>query len=255
MELDYRSLTEPSYLNNTPSKTKPYISKFSKVYKQSQPQNLQIDHHQPIMPHHLNLNASHTTLKDSVLEGTTVFGGSSFFSEDSEDITTPTNVNTAENLIPAGAVVTALAASLIVGTAPSFAQPDTWIFDRYITPHHPDSLGSGDTIFIYRQFHEVAITPSPLPVLAATLTEVVALTEKHSLYLAWSQGCPGVRDSRAPFIFTPKPPTHPCALLPPSTPPREDAEIPYVQTQTEGVEYHEIVMIYQCGRDVKFPLP
>ncbi|KAG2744528.1 hypothetical protein P692DRAFT_20877961 [Suillus brevipes Sb2] len=118
-------------------------------------------------------NNSFIVQENSVYDDSTIFGGSCcFLSEDSEDTMTLGNVNT-DNLIPPGALVTALAASLIVGTSPHFAFPDTWIFDRYITPNHPYLLGTNDIVFIYREFRDAQITPRPIPIVAATLTDIV----------------------------------------------------------------------------------
>ncbi|KAG2742179.1 hypothetical protein P692DRAFT_20879424 [Suillus brevipes Sb2] len=118
-------------------------------------------------------NNNSTVWDNNVYDGSTAYSGSSFFSDVSEDTIVFKNTRTVNNLIPPGALVTALAASLIIGTSPSFAHPDTWVFDRYITPNHPHLLGLNDVVYIYREFHDSAITPSPLPVVAATLTEIV----------------------------------------------------------------------------------
>jgi hypothetical protein len=94
-------------------------------------------------------NNNSTVWDNNVYDGSTAYSGSSFFSDVSEDTIVFKNTRTVNNLIPPGALVTALAASLIIGTSPSFAHPDTWVFDRYITPNHPHLLGLNDVVYIY----------------------------------------------------------------------------------------------------------
>ncbi|KAG1742790.1 uncharacterized protein EDB91DRAFT_1247606 [Suillus paluster] len=163
-------------------------------------------------------NDNCTMWSSSIYGGTTVGGNSVMLNDNLEDINSLRDANSVEDTVPAGALVMALTTSLIVGIPPSFAQPDTWSFDCYITPNDCHLLGSGDHIFIYHRFYDASITPSPLPVLEATLTDIVVTTGKSSHCPSKSHDFLEHSSGKEHSTFTLVPPIHLLTLPPPYTP-------------------------------------
>ncbi|KAG1775654.1 hypothetical protein EV702DRAFT_1046761 [Suillus placidus] len=80
---------------------------------------------------------------------------------------------------PVGPLAVVLAASLMIGTSHTFASPDSWSFDSFITPNDQETLGTGDLILVYRQVFNSFVQPLPLPVFSATLDSIVAWGRDH----------------------------------------------------------------------------
>ncbi|KAG2136460.1 hypothetical protein DEU56DRAFT_913036 [Suillus clintonianus] len=80
---------------------------------------------------------------------------------------------------PVGPLVTALAATLIIGTSHTFASNDVWSFDSCITPGPQKTIGSGDHIIVYRHCFKSFVDPLPPPVFSAVLSHIAAWGNDH----------------------------------------------------------------------------